>query len=88
MVKKFNLSEAAADILNKSVSSAMAKRTEGPSRLPVSVVAGQKEVGDIGTRVTKTTDAAPNFHKGAPTATPPGATPPVGSEAMPKLDAS
>lgn len=88
MVKKFNLSEAAADILNKSVSSAMAKRTEGPSRLPVSVVAGQKEVGDIGTRVTKTTDDAPDFHKGAPTATPPGATPPVGSEPMPKLDAS
>jgi hypothetical protein len=88
MVKKFNLSEAAADILNKSVSSAMSKRTDGPSRLPVSVVAGQQEVGDIGTRVTKTTDAGPDYHKGAPTATPPGATPPVGNEPMPKLDAS
>lgn len=85
MVKKFNLSEAAADILNKSVSSAMAKRTDGPSRLPVSVVAGQKEVGDIGTLVTKTTDAGPQATKGAPTATPPGATPPVGSEPMQKL---
>jgi hypothetical protein len=49
MVKKFNLSEAAADILNKSVSGAMSKRTDGPSRLPTSVVAGQKEVGEIGT---------------------------------------
>lgn len=88
MVKKFNLSEAAADILNKSVSSAMAKRTDGPSRLPVSTVAGQKEVGDIGTLVTKTNGAAPDATKGAPTATPPGATPPVGSEGMPKLDAS
>jgi hypothetical protein len=88
MVKKFNLSEAAADILSKSVSSAMAKRTDGPSRLPASIVAGQKEVGDIGTRVTKTTDAGPDYHKGAPTATPPGATPPVGNEPMPKLDAS
>jgi hypothetical protein len=88
MVKKFNLSEAAADILNKSVSSAMSKRTDGPSRLPVSTVAGQKEVGDIGTRVTKTNGAAPDATKGAPTATPPGATPPVGSEAMPRLDAS
>ena len=88
MVKKFNLSEAAADILNKSVSSAMAKRTDGPSRLPVSTVAGQKEVGDIGTRVTKTNGAGPDATKGAPTATPPGATPPVGSEAMPRLDAS
>ena len=85
MVKKFNLSEAAADILNKSVSSAMAKRTDGPSRLPTSVVAGQKEVGDIGTEVTKTTDGAPDATKGAPTATPPGATPPVGSEPMHKL---
>jgi len=85
MVKKFNLSEAAADILNKSVSSAMAKRTDGPSRLPVSVVAGQKEVGDIGTEVTKTTDSGPDATKGAPTATPPGATPPVGAEPMKKL---
>jgi hypothetical protein len=85
MVKKFNLSEAAADILNKSVSSAMAKRTDGPSRLPTSVVTGQKEVGDIGTEVTKTTDAGPDATKGAPTATPPGATPPVGSEPMKKL---
>lgn len=85
MVKKFNLSEAAADILNKSVSSAMAKRTEGPSRLPTSVVAGQKEVGDIGTEVTKTTDGKPDATKGVPTATPPGATPPVGSEPAHKL---
>jgi len=85
MVKKFNLSEAAADILNKSVSTAKSKRTDGPSRLPVTVVAGQKEVGDIGTEVTKTTDGAPDATKGTPTATAPGATPPVGSEPMHKL---
>ena len=85
MVKKFNLSEAAADILNKSVSGAMSKRTDGPSRLPVSVVAGQKEVGEIGTNVTKTTDAGPDATKGVGSATPPGATPPVGSEPMKKL---
>lgn len=88
MVKKFNLSEAAADILNKSVSSAMAKRTDGPSRLPTSIVAGQKEVGDIGTEVTKTNDGAPQATKGTPQATPPGATPPVGSEPAKHLDAS
>lgn len=87
MVKKFNLSEAAADILNKSVSSAKAKRTDGPSRLPVSVVAGQKEVGEIGTDVTKAHDAGPDATKGAPTATPPGATPPVGAEGAKHLDA-
>jgi len=85
MVKKFNLSEAAADILNKSVSGAMSKRTDGPSRLPVSVVAGQKEVGEIGTQVTKTTDAGPDATKGVGSATPPGATPPVGAEPMKKL---
>lgn len=85
MVKKFNLSEAAADILNKSVSTAMSKRTDGPSRLPTSVVAGQKEVGDIGTEVTKTTDGKPDATKGTPTATPPGATPPVSGEPMHKL---
>jgi hypothetical protein len=85
MVKKFNLSEAAADILNKSVSGAMSKRTDGPSRLPTSVVAGQKEVGDIGTEITKTTDGGPDATKGVPTATPPGATPPVGSEPMKKV---
>lgn len=84
MVKKFNLSEAAADILNKSISSAK-KGTEGPSKLPTSVVAGQKDVGEIGTQVTKTTDSGPDATKGVATATPPGATPPVGSDPMKKL---
>ena len=84
MVKKFNLSEAAADILNKSISSAK-KGVEGSSRLPTSVVAGQKEVGDIGTEVTKTTDSGPDATKGVATATPPGATPPVGAEPAKKL---
>ena len=82
MGKKFNLSEAAAEILNKSISSA---KKDGPSRLPTSVVTGQKEVGDIGTEVTKTTDGGPDATKGVPTATPPGATPAHGSEPMHKL---
>jgi hypothetical protein len=82
MGKKFNLSEAAAEILNKSISTA---KKDAPGRLPTSVVAGQKEVGDIGTEVTKTTDGGPDATKGVPTATPPGATPPVGAEPMKKL---
>ena len=82
MGKKFNLSEAAADILNKSISTA---KKDAPGRLQTSVVAGQKEVGDIGTEVTKTTDGGPDATKGVPTATPPGATPPVGAEPMKKL---
>lgn len=84
MVKKFNLSEAAADILNRSVSAAKAKQDK-PQRLGTEVAYGNKEVGDIGTDVTKTTDAGPDATKGVPTATAPGATPPVGSEPMQKL---
>ena len=85
MVKKFNLSEAAADILNKSIAAGRSRGDMASQRLPVSVVAGQKEVGDIGTEVTKTTDGGPDATKGVPTATPPGATPPHGSEPMQKL---
>jgi hypothetical protein len=88
MVKKFNLSEAAADILNKSVAAGRSRSDMSSQRLPVSVVAGQKEVGDIGAKVTKTNGAGPDASKGVPTATPPGATPPVGSEPAHKLDAS
>lgn len=84
MVKKFNLSEAAADILNRSISSAKSKQDK-PQRLGTDVAYGNKEVGDIGTDVTKTTDAGPNATKGVPTATAPGATPPVGSEPAKKL---
>jgi hypothetical protein len=40
---------------------------------------------EIGTEVTKTTDSGPDATKGVPTATPPGATPPVGSEPMKKI---
>lgn len=85
MVKKFNLSEAAADILNKSIAAGRSRGDMSSQRLPTSVVAGQKEVGDIGTQVLKTTDGAPQATKGVPTATAPGATPPVGSEPMKKL---
>jgi hypothetical protein len=84
MVKKFNLSEAAADILNRSVTSARSQQDK-PQRLGTEVAYGNKEVGDIGTEVTKTTDAGPDATKGVPTATPPGATPPVGSEPAKKL---
>jgi hypothetical protein len=84
MVKKFNLSEAAADILNQSVTSKRSGQ-DAPGRLPTSVAYGTKEVGDIGTQVTKTTDAGPNATKGVPRATAPGATPPVGSQPLAKL---
>ena len=81
---KFNLSEAAKEILGASIASKKSGQDK-PAKLTGDVAYGTKEVGDIGTEVTKTTDAAPQATKGVPTATPPGATPPVGSEPMKKL---
>jgi hypothetical protein len=81
---KFNLSEAAKEILAASVASKKSGQDK-PQKLTGDVAYGTKEVGDIGTEITKTTDAGPDATKGAPTATAPGATPPVGSEPMKKL---
>ena len=78
---KFNLSEAAKEILGASVASKKSGQDK-PSKLDAGPTGN---AGDIGTEVTKTTDAAPQPTKGAPTATAPGATPPVGSEPMKKL---
>ena len=81
---KFNLSEAAKDILSGNVSGKQSGQDK-PSKLSGDVAYGTKEAGDINTQVTKTTDGAPDAYRGAPTATAPGATPPVGSEPMKKL---
>lgn len=81
---KFNLSEAAKEVLAGNVASKKSGQDK-PSKLTGDVAYGTKEAGDIGTEVTKTTDAAPQATKGVPTATAPGATPPVGSEPMKKL---
>lgn len=81
---KFNLSEAAKEILQGTVEGKKSGQDK-PAKLSGDVAYGTKEVGDIGTEVTKTTDAAPDATKGVPTATPPGAKPPVGSEPMKKL---
>lgn len=83
---KFNLSEAAKEILHGNVSSKRAGQ-DHPSRLPSSVAYGTKDVGSIGDDPVKTDDDAPDYTKGVPTATPPGATPPVGSEPAKHLDA-
>jgi hypothetical protein len=81
---KFNLSEAAKEILGASVASKKSGQDK-PAKLTGDVAYSTKEVGDIGTEVTKTTDSAPDATKGTPTATAPGATPPVGSEPMKKV---
>jgi len=89
-MSKFNLSEAAKDILlgedSKSIqaSTTSGKRPEG-GRLSTSVGYGMKDAGKIGDSPDSTKDALPAYTKGVPSATPPGATPPVGSEPMKKL---
>jgi len=83
---KFNLTEAAKDILHGNVAAKQSGQDK-PAKLTGDVAYGTKEAGDIGGRITKTNDHGPDAHKGAPTATPPGATPPVGSEPMKHLDA-
>jgi hypothetical protein len=89
-MSKFNLSEAAKDILlgedSKSIqaSTTSGKRPEG-GRLPTSVGYGMSDAGKIGDSPDSTKDALPAYTKGVPSATPPGATPPVGSEPMKKL---
>ena len=93
-MSKNNLADAAKAVLMNEGSketfdsNISAKRggQDGPQKLPGSI-ANTKEVGDIGTKVDQTTDGAPQATKGAPTATPPGATPPVGSEPAHHLDA-
>jgi hypothetical protein len=89
-MSKFNLSEAAKDILlgedSKSIQLATTsgKRIEG-GRLPASVAYGTNDAGKIGQSPNSTKDELPSYTKGVPSATPPGATPPVGSEPMKKL---
>jgi hypothetical protein len=89
-MSKFNLSEAAKDILlgedSKSIqaSTTSGKRPEG-GRLPTSVGYGMSDAGKIGQSPTSTKDELPTYTKGVPSATPPGATPPVSAEPMKKL---
>jgi hypothetical protein len=87
---KFNLAEAAKAILTEGSketfeASVKAGHKDGPSKLPTSVVTGQKDVGEVADVVDKKDDEAGDYTKGTPTATPPGATPPVGSEPAHKL---
>jgi hypothetical protein len=76
---KFNLSEAAKDILSGSVNSKRSGQDK-PAKLTGDVAYGTKEAGKIGDSPNDTNDTFPDYTKGTPTATPPGATPPVGSE--------
>jgi len=85
---KFNLSEAAKEVLTANVAGKKGGQESGVGNtaLKGNVAYGTQEAGDIGTRVTRTNSPGPDATKGTPTATPPGATPPVGSEPMKRLD--
>lgn len=83
MVKRFNLSEAAKEILDANVVSKRAQDHDkgvGNSTLNPSVGYGTQDAGKIGDSPEKENDDLPDYTKGVGKATPPGATPPVGSE--------
>jgi hypothetical protein len=78
-MSKFNLSEAAKEILDASVSSKRGAQ-DGTKKLPTSVVTGMQDAGKIGDSPEEETDDLPDYTKGTPSAKPPGATPPVGAQ--------
>jgi len=93
-MKRFNLSGAATAILEGSketfdanISAKRGARSQGGNKggvigddkLDASVAYGEKEAGVVGVSPTKKDDTLPDYLKGTPSATPPGATPPVGS---------
>ena len=80
---KLNLSEAAKEILNKSVSSAGGEAFGQGKKL----AADEQGKVEVGNGPTKTTDSTPDYTKGVPSAKAPGANPPVGSEKASKLAA-
>lgn len=86
-MKNFNLTEAAKEILSTNVASKQGGQEHGvgDTKLQGSVAYGTKEAGLIGKDPDKLGDELPDYLKGTPSATPPGATPPVGSEPMKKL---
>jgi len=83
-MSKYNLSEAAKDILSGNVASKQSGQ-DAAKKLGTNVAYGQKDAGKIGDSPEDMDDTNPDYTKGVPTAKAPGATPPVGSEPMKKL---
>lgn len=89
---KFNLSEAAKAILTEgskeSLEASVSSKRGGqdkPQKLSTSVAYGTKDAGKIGDSPEKKDDSTPDYTKGVPSATPPGATPPVSAQSGSKL---
>jgi hypothetical protein len=94
-MSRFKLSEAASAILEGSketlaanVAAKQGQRKQdahkkgevGENELDASVAYGEKSAGMVGRSPEEMNDGLPDYLKGTPSATPPGATPPVGSE--------
>lgn len=96
MSKRFNLSEAAKALLGEGSKETFdaniaAKRGQrgqdahkkgevGEDKLPASVAYGERDAGVIGHSPEVNDEELPDYLKGTPSATPPGATPPVGAQ--------
>jgi len=78
------LTEGAKETFDSNISSKQGGKDK-PSKLPTSVAYGNKDVGKVGDAPEEMDDTNPDYTKGTPSATPPGATPPVGAEGMKKL---
>ena len=87
--KQILVNEGSKETLDSIVKSKMAQRGSdkhpdgevGSDRVDSKTAYGTNDAGEIGQSPERAlTDALPNYTKGTPTATPPGATPPVGSE--------
>ena len=94
-MSRFKLSEAATAILEGSketfAANVAAKKGQrgqdahkkgevGEDKLAASTAYGQHDAGIVGRSPEEMDDKLPDYLKGTPSATPPGATPPVGSE--------
>lgn len=79
---KFNLTEAAKDILDANVAAKHRGQESGvgETKLKSTIAYGTQDAGIVGQSPEKEDDTLPDYLKGTPSATPPGATPPVGSE--------
>jgi len=91
MTNRFKLSEAATAILEGAKenfdTNIAAKRGPGDKggKLSASVAYGTHDAGIVGKQVDEIDDELPDYLKGTPSATPPGATPPVSAQGMMKL---
>jgi len=87
--KEILVSEGSKETFDSNIKSKMSKRgsdkhpdgEEGIDRLDSKTAYGTNDAGEIGQSPERAlTDPLPDYLKGTPKATPPGATPPVGSE--------